>query len=101
MIVRRPFDPRARHPAAGGAGARPRGITCVLRAVTCFVTQDSMIKWLSDTYPLHEVVLARAALAALLTLAVMRLEGGLHLLRTARPAMHIPSIRPKGSLVSM
>jgi drug/metabolite transporter (DMT)-like permease len=64
------------------------GILCVVGAVSCFSTQDALIKWISGSYPLHEVVLARACLAAVLTLGLMRLEGGLRLLRSRRPLMH-------------
>lgn len=65
------------------------GIACVAGAVSCFATQDALIKWLSGGYPLHEIILARASIAIVITLGVMRLEGGLHLLRSARPLMHL------------
>ena len=60
------------------------GIACVVGAITLFVLQDAFIKWLSGDYPLHEIVLVRAASAIAVTLFVMRLEGGIHLLRTHR-----------------
>ena len=60
------------------------GIACVVGAITLFVLQDALIKWLSGDYPLHEIVLVRAASAIAVTLFVMRLEGGIHLLRTHR-----------------
>ena len=65
------------------------GIACVVAAVTLLVLQDSVIKWLSGDYPLHEIVLVRAASAAGVTLFVMRLEGGIHLLRTHRLGLHL------------
>ena len=60
------------------------GIACVVSAITLFVLQDAVIKWLSGAYPLHEIVLVRSASAIGVTLFVMRLEGGIHLLRTRR-----------------
>ena len=60
------------------------GIACVVGAITLFVLQDALIKWLSGDYPLHEIVLVRAASAIAVTLFMMRLEGGIHLLRTHR-----------------
>ena len=65
------------------------GIACVVAAVTVLVLQDSLIKWLSGDYPLHEIVLVRAASAVCVTLFMMRLEGGIHLLRTRRLGLHL------------
>ena len=68
---------------------RTLGIACVVGAVTIFVLQDALIKWLSGDYPLHEIVLVRAVSAICVTLFVMRLEGGIHLLRTRRFGLHL------------
>ena len=68
---------------------RMLGIACVVAAVTIFVLQDALIKWLSGDYPLHEIVLVRAVSAVCVTLFVMRLEGGIHLLRTRRLGLHL------------
>ena len=65
------------------------GIACVVAAVTFLVLQDALIKWLSGDYPLHEIVLVRAASAVCVTLFAMRLEGGIHLLRTRRLGLHL------------
>ncbi len=65
------------------------GIVCVVGAITLFVLQDALIKWLSGDYPLHEIVLVRAASAIAVTLFVMRLEGGIHLLRTRRLGLQL------------
>lgn len=50
---------------------------------------DSIVKALSDRYPLHEIVFVRAVVALVFSLAVLRFEGGLRALRTGRPAAHI------------
>jgi len=48
------------------------------------------IKWLSGDYPLHQIVLARATVAIVFTLAVfVPLEGGLRILRTKRLKLHL------------
>ena len=65
------------------------GIACVVGAVSIFVLQDALIKWLSGDYPLHEIVLVRAVSAVCVTLFAMRLEGGIHLLRTHRLGLHL------------
>lgn len=49
-----------------------------------------MIKWLSGDYPLHEIVLIRAVMAMILTLAILvPLEGGYAGLRTRRWKLHL------------
>ena len=68
---------------------RMLGIVCVVGAITLFVLQDALIKWLSGGYPLHEIVLVRAASAIAVILFVMRLEGGVHLLRTHRLGLQL------------
>ena len=65
------------------------GIICVVGAITLFILQDALIKWLSGDYALHEIVLVRAASAIAVTLFVMRLEGGIQLLRTRRLGLHL------------
>lgn len=68
---------------------RVLGIACVVGAVTLFVLQDALIKWLSGDYALHEIVLVRAASAIAVTLFAMRLEGGVHLMRTRRLGLQL------------
>ena len=65
------------------------GIACIVGAVTLFVLQDALIKWLSGDYPLHEIVLVRSVVAIAIVLFVMRFEGGIHLLRTRRPGLQL------------
>jgi S-adenosylmethionine uptake transporter len=68
--------------------AGTRGIVCIVGAALLLTANDSIIKWLSPTYPLHEIVLVRAVIALGITLFILRLEGGLHLIRTRRPVLH-------------
>jgi drug/metabolite transporter (DMT)-like permease len=75
--------------AAARADTRILGILCIVGAVFAFTLQDSVIKLMSGSYPLHEIVLGRAVVAALLTLVMARLEGGLQVLRTRRPGLHL------------
>ena len=69
--------------------ARLFGIACTLGAVTLFTIQDATIKWLSDVFPLHEIVLVRAAVAGGLMMVFISFEGGLRLLRTSHPGLHL------------
>ncbi len=79
-------------PPAGALsqGAPLLGILCVTGAVFVFSSQDSAIKWLSGDYPLHQIILTRATVAILFTLALfVPLEGGLRILRTDRLGLHM------------
>lgn len=74
--------------ALGRATPRTRGILCIVAATFFLTANDSMIKWLSPHYPLHEIVLIRSLVALIITLFIVRLEGGLRILRTRRPVLH-------------
>ena len=66
------------------------GVLCALGASTAFSLNDMGIKFLSGDYPLHQVVLVRATVALLFTMAIfMPLEGGLKNIRTRRPVVHL------------
>lgn len=65
------------------------GIACVLGGMAALSTQDVLIKWMSGSYPLHQIILGRAVIAVVLTLLVVQLSGGLSLLRSKRPGLHL------------
>lgn len=65
------------------------GILSILGAALLLTGSDSVIKWLSPHYPLHEIVLVRAVVALLFILILVKLEGGLAILRTRRPWLHL------------
>ena len=74
---------------ASPPGNRIRGIYCVVAAMVAMSTQDMVIKWISGTYLLHDIVLARTLVAILLTLFIVSHEGGFVLLRTRRFPLHL------------
>jgi len=66
------------------------GAGCAIAAVLCFSITDVGVKLLSDQYALHQVVLIRAMVGALVFLAViMPFNGGLLVFRTRRPWVHL------------
>jgi drug/metabolite transporter (DMT)-like permease len=71
------------------ADARTKGILCIVPAMFFLTANDSIIKWLSPTYPLHEIVLVRAVVGLMFTLVFVQLEGGWRTLRTRRPLLHM------------
>ena len=50
---------------------------------------DMFIKQLSGGYPLHEIVFTRSAIGILISLMLVKWEGGMHLLKTDQPGLHI------------
>lgn len=72
-----------------GIVAETRAILCVMLAVVFLTAQDMLIKTLSGDYPLHEIVLYRACVALLVTLFIIKFEGGFHLLKTRRAPLHL------------
>mgnify|MGYP001166436269 FL=1 len=66
------------------------GILCVIGGVSCFTTQDGVIKFLSGDYALHQIILIRAVIALIFTLVVfVPFEGGLRSLYTHRLGLHL------------
>jgi len=57
--------------------------------VVAMSVMDVVIKWLSPDYPLHEIILVRSLVALVMTMAVIQFEGGLGLLKTQRPMLHV------------
>ncbi|MCP4329807.1 MAG: DMT family transporter [Alphaproteobacteria bacterium] len=66
-----------------------QGILCVLVATIVLSLQDSIIKFLSPSFPLHEIVLWRATIAIGLTVVFAYFEGGIHVLKTRRLGLHL------------
>jgi len=65
------------------------GIVLLITGGFIFSIQDVIIKFISGSYPVHEIVFMRSIFAVLPVLAIVRLEGGLHLLRTKSIFFHI------------
>lgn len=65
-----------------------KGIAFLVVGLSLFSVQDVIVKLLSGSYPTHEIVFVRGLIAMLPILAIVHLEGGFRLLRTARlPAL--------------
>lgn len=66
-----------------------RAVLFAIAGMVTFSLQDTIIKWVSGTYPLHEAVLIRSCFGLLLTLLFAHLEGGLAILKTRRLGLHL------------
>ncbi|MBM85040.1 MAG: EamA family transporter [Rhodospirillaceae bacterium] len=65
------------------------GIYAILAGMVVITLQDTSVKWLSPDYALHQIMLSRGVLALCITFWILRLEGGVHLLRTRRLHWHL------------
>jgi len=66
------------------------GALCALGASMGFTMNDMAVKYLSDTYAMHQVILIRSTIALSLTLAlIMPFTGGFTQIRTRRPFTHM------------
>ncbi len=66
-----------------------RGILFLCAGVFIFSFQDIIIKLLSDTYPVHQIVFIRGFIALPMLLVVVHFDSGLDTLRTKKPALHL------------
>ena len=65
-------------------------IACAIGASVAFSINDISVKYLSDGYSLHQLVLIRSVIALAVSLAIfVPLEGGWTVLKTRRPVLHI------------
>jgi drug/metabolite transporter (DMT)-like permease len=76
-------------PAALPADDIRRGIFYVSLAVFSFSLFNVVIKWLSDEYPIGELVFFRSFFALFPCLLLVHRAGGLAVLRTSRPGAHL------------
>jgi S-adenosylmethionine uptake transporter len=69
--------------------AQLRAILFILLGVLCGSLNDMGIKLLSGDYPLHQMIFVRSIVGVLVSLVFLHLEGGLALLRSKRPGLHL------------
>ncbi|MDU8910435.1 DMT family transporter [Aestuariicoccus sp. MJ-SS9] len=65
------------------------GIVFICAGIFCISLNDMLIKLLSGGYPLHQIVFVRSAIGLMFTFGFVRMEGGLRILRTRTPLLHI------------
>ena len=65
------------------------GIAFVLVGMTCITANDAIIKFLSDSYPLHQIVFIRSVIAILGTLGFLYAENAFRVLWPRHPGLQI------------
>ena len=64
-------------------------IAFILFGMVCISINDMLIKRLSDSYALHQMIFLRSAIGIIFGLILLRLEGGFILLRTGQFWLHL------------
>ncbi len=75
--------------ALGRVDAPVKGVLCVIAGISIFSIQDVIIKSISGSYPVHEIVFVRSVVALAPLLLIAHFDGGLSGLRTRRPLAHL------------
>lgn len=70
-------------------GSPSGGIVILVIAMVGISINDMLIKFLSDEYPLHQMVATRSAIGLLFTIMIVKYEGGWAILRPKRPWLHV------------
>lgn len=65
------------------------GIAFIVAGMVAISINDMLIKQLSGGYPLHQVVFIRSFIGILFSLVLVQVEGGVSLLKTRHPGLHI------------
>ncbi|SDE24039.1 S-adenosylmethionine uptake transporter [Ruegeria marina] len=65
------------------------GILYILAGMTAISVNDMLIKQLSGNYPLHQIVFVRSGVGILFSLILVQAEGGLSILKTRQPFLHL------------
>jgi S-adenosylmethionine uptake transporter len=65
------------------------GVLFVLAGVFAISINDMLIKQLSGSYPLHELIFFRSAIGLMFSIGLVRMEGGWRILKTRRPFLHL------------
>ena len=68
--------------------AAPGGIALIILAMFFISVNDMLIKLLSVSYPLHQMVFIRSAIGIVFSLTILQFEGGLASLRPRRVGLH-------------
>lgn len=66
-----------------------KGIGFLIAGVFVFSLQDVIIKWISGSYPIHQIVFIRSIFAIIPILFIAHFEGGFHILSTRHHVLHL------------
>ena len=61
----------------------------MLVSMLLFSVMDALVKWLSATYPTHQIIFFRCTVALVPVLTLLYLRGGVKILHSKRPWLHV------------
>lgn len=76
-------------PSHSGSDNPRLGIAFILVGMSCISIQDMLVKQLSDSYPLHQLVFARSVIGICASLVILQFEGGFPALKTRQAGLHL------------
>jgi drug/metabolite transporter (DMT)-like permease len=65
------------------------GVATMLLSILLFSMMDAMVKWLGGNYPTQQIMFFRCLVAMIPVTAIIASRGGLRVLKTRQPAMHL------------
>jgi drug/metabolite transporter (DMT)-like permease len=65
------------------------GVATMLLSILLFSMMDAMVKWLGGNYPTQQIMFFRSLVAIIPVAAIIVSRGGLKVLKTRQPAMHL------------
>ena len=65
------------------------GVATMLLSILLFSMMDAMVKWLGGNYPTQQIMFFRSLVAMIPVAAIIVSRGGLKVLKTRQPAMHL------------
>ncbi|MDH5352992.1 MAG: DMT family transporter [Gammaproteobacteria bacterium] len=65
------------------------GFSAMMLSVVLFSMMDATVKWLGGTYPTQQIMFFRCLIALIPLLVIIRMRGGVSILRTAQVRMHL------------
>jgi len=65
------------------------GVATMLLSILLFSMMDAMVKWLGGNYPTQQIMFFRSLVAIIPVAAIIVSRGGVKVLKTRQPAMHL------------
>lgn len=77
----------SRSPSSRQTDSPIHGIVAMLISIVLFSMMDSMVKWLGASYPTHQIMFFRCAIAMAPIVVIIFMRGGISLLRVQEPLL--------------
>jgi len=65
------------------------GVMAMVLSVITFAIMDALVKWLSADYPIYQIMFFRSAVALIPVSIFIMMAGGISILKTSQPGLHL------------